>query len=125
METIAPFSLGESYAQKWSIENDANTVGYELVVSVLSLENETAELKNVYYQGKMAPISIEITNKGIIGVVEFGEVQESTEDFPFNLTETQAVISYVQKDKVRYYQINGIRQNLPVSYPTLKEKNSL
>ncbi|CAM3412789.1 hypothetical protein ZORO111903_04095 [Zobellia roscoffensis] len=123
LETMAPFSLGETYAQKWSVGEPMEEDGYELVVSVLSLDNDNADLKNIYYNGKMAPISIEVTDKGIIGISEFGKVQ-SSEEFPFELTETQAVISYMQKDKVKYYQINGIQQNLPISYSNLDEKNS-
>ena len=116
LETVAPFNLGEAYVQKWSIEEPSKEDGFELVVSVLSLENANADLKNVHYKGKMAPISIELTDKGIIAVAEFGNLEKSTEEFPFNLTETQAVISYMQKEKVKYYRINGIRQNLPVFY---------
>lgn len=124
LETTAPFSLGEAYAQKWSISQSPKDGGYEIVVSVLSLENDNANLKNVYYNGKMAPISIELTDKGIIGIAEFGAVVESPEEFPFDLTETQAVISYVHKEKVKYYQINGIQQNLPISYSSLEEKEA-
>ena len=124
LETVAPFSLGEAYAQKWSIDAPSVAEGFELVVSVLSLENANADLQNVYYNGKMAPISIELTDKGIIAVAEFGNLVKITEEFPFELTETQAVISYMQKEKVRYYQINGIQKNLPISYSDLDAKNS-
>ncbi|WP_155599009.1 hypothetical protein [Zobellia amurskyensis] len=124
LETIAPFNLGEAYGQQWSVDQLSDAKGYELVVSVLSLENDKADLKNVYHKGKMAPISIQLTDKGIIGIAEFGGGVESPEEFPFSLTETQAVISYVHKEKVKYYQINGIQQNLPVSYSSLSEKNS-
>ncbi|MGP1991674.1 hypothetical protein D9V96_007300 [Zobellia laminariae] len=124
LETLAPFSLGEAYGQSWSIDETTGVKGYELVVAVLSLENDKADLKNVYHKGKMAPITIELTDKGIMGIVEFGEAVESPEEFPFDLTDTQAVISYVHKEKVKYYRINGIQQNLPVSYSSLREKNS-
>ncbi|MGS0525696.1 hypothetical protein ACU8V7_11365 [Zobellia nedashkovskayae] len=86
------------------------------------MENDKADLKNLYHKGKMAPITIELTDKGIMGIVEFGEAVESPEEFPFDLTDTQAVISYVHKEKVKYYRINGIQQNLPVSYSSLREK---
>ncbi|WP_194533089.1 hypothetical protein [Zobellia nedashkovskayae] len=124
LEMIAPFSLGDAYAQKWSVETPKGRDGYEVVVTILSLKNDKAKLKNMYFKGKKAPVSILMTEKGIVGVAEFGDAADSIEDFPFNLTETQAIITYMQKGKLKYYKINGISQKLPISYPNLRKKNS-
>jgi len=40
------------------------------------------------------------------------------------LGEAEAVLSYMQKDKVRYIKINGIRQNPAVAFPSLVAKNN-
>ena len=129
LESTAPFSLGEAYAQEWTIE-EVEKSGHEVVIPILSLENEKAILKNLYYNGKMAPVNIELTEMGNVAVAEFGNQDAAevstggdSELFPFDLSETQAVISYVSNEKVRYYKINGIRRNLAVSYPTLTAKN--
>jgi len=134
LETTAPFSLGETYAQKWTIEDEPEKKGYEVIISVLSLENEEAVLKNLYHNGKMTSLEIKLTEMGNVAVAEFGsdEIETNTssldsteievEPFPFELTGTQAVISYVNNEKVKYYRIEGIRRNLPVSYATARAK---
>jgi len=82
----------------------------------------------------MAPVQIKLRDIGRVAVAEFGAISGSKDTadtvlpkakddiFPFELTETQAVISYVQKKKVRYYRIDGIQRKLPVTYPTESAK---
>lgn len=130
LETTAPFSLGAAYGQKWSVEDRPAAQGYEVVITILSLTEDEASLKNLYYQGKMAPVQIKLMDIGTVAVAEFGAISSGkdsavtlpskTEEnvFPFELSETQAVISYVQNRKVRYYKIDGIQRKLPVIYPT-------
>ncbi|MGB6153380.1 MAG: hypothetical protein WBG48_15480 [Pricia sp.] len=141
LETTAPFSLGETYAQQWNIRDRPAAGGYEVVITILSLTEEKAALKNLYHLGKMAPVSIELRNIGTVAVAEFGpvsttkstaadttsantKIDKNTEKevFPFELTETQAVISYVEKKKVRYYKIDGIQRNLPITCPNQSAK---
>mgnify|MGYP000613279659 CR=1 FL=1 len=134
LEIAAPFTLGEVFAQKWVLEDSPATQGYEVVISILSLSEDEAVLKNLYHKGKMVPIEIKLKEIGTVGVAEIGITtgennaadtipSEPEQDaFPFDLTETQAVISYVQNKKVRYYRIDGIQRNLPVSYPTALAK---
>lgn len=134
LETTAPFSLGEAYGQKWSVEDTPASQGYEVVITILSLTEDEAALKNLYYQGKMAPVQIKLTDIGMVAIAEFGAISgvSDTADtlspkaentiFPFKLTETQAVISYVQNKKVRYYRIDGIQRKPAISYPTHSAK---
>lgn len=139
MEATAPFSLGEAYGQKWSVEDRPAAKGYEVVITILSLSEDEATLYNLYHQGKMAPVQIKLKDIGTVAVAEFGATtsdknttevnspeaevgSKGQEALPFELTETQAVISYVQKKKVRYYQINGIQRKLPITYPSESAK---
>ena len=134
LEATAPFDLGEPYAQKWVIAEEPKKMGYEVVIPLLSLDTEMAVLKNLYHKGKMTSLEIKLTEMGNVAVAEYNSensgiitsgalpTETDEEPFPFDLTETQAVISYVNNEKVKYYLINGIRQNLPVTYPTLSDK---
>jgi len=134
LEATAPFDLGEPYAQKWVVAEVPKKSGYEVVIPVLSLDNEKAILKNLYHKGKMTRLEIKLTEKGNVAVAEYGsETKENDRagmlptqvdegPFPFDLTETQAVISFVNNEKVKYYLINGIRQHLPITYATVSEK---
>ena len=135
LEETTPFTLGETYAQKWVIEDEAQKMGYEVIVALLSLDNDKAILKNLYHKGKMTSLEIRLTEVGNVAIAEFGPgaIKKDTASivptgmderpFPFELTETQDVISYVNNEKVKYYKINGIRQNPRVFYPTQVAKN--
>lgn len=124
-----------TYAQKWAIKDKPEETGYELIIPILSLENDEAILKNLYYKGKMTPLEIKLMEIGNVAIAEFGPVaiekeavsivpdEIDEESFPFELTETQAVISYVNNEKMKYCKINGIQQNPQVSYPTAVAKN--
>lgn len=134
LETTAPFTLGETYAQKWKVENDPSEHGYEVIIPIVSLNNDDAVLKNLYHKGKMTALEMRLTEMGNVAIAEYGADKAlNTPDngdltkidkkpFPFVLTETQAVISYVNNEKVKYYKINGIRQNMTVSYATALAK---
>ncbi|NNE76226.1 MAG: hypothetical protein HKN31_04055 [Pricia sp.] len=135
LETTAPFRLGEAYAQKWIVEDDSAKQGYEVIIPLMSLDTDKAAIQNVYHKGKMASLQIKLTEKGTMAIAEFGEEvtrndpaitlssEKGIEPFPFDLTDTQAVISYLSNKKVRYYKINGIQRNPTVSYPTAIAKN--
>ncbi|MBC6997511.1 hypothetical protein [Cytophaga sp. FL35] len=129
LESIAPFDLGEPFAQEWKTADESEQ-GFELIIPITSLELKEAELKNLYFQGKMAPVVITLTELGNVAIAEFGQKSTKTgplnpsEPFPFELLDTQAVISYVSNDKVKYYKVNGVSQKIPITYSDLEAKNN-
>lgn len=142
LEIAAPFSLGEVYGQKWMIEDNLKDSGYEVIIPIMSLDENEAVLQNLYHKGKMVNLSIELRDEAIIAIAEYTKedllkkdmlVPESSkkkrrkdsekmELFPFELLETEAVLSYLQKDKVKYVKLTGIRQNPVVVYSSLKAR---
>ena len=142
LETSTPFTLGEVYAQKWIVENSTKDSGYEVVIPIMSLDENEAVLQNLYHKGKMVDISIELRESGMIALAEYTKEELLKKDilvpesdkgkrkknskkmelFPFELQDTEAVLSYLQKDKVRYIKLTGIRQNPVVAYESLKAK---
>lgn len=129
LETTAPFKLGEPFGQKWLVEDNPKKEGYDLIIPILSLDEDDAVLHNLYHRGKMANVEIEMREIGMVAVAEFpskkdsGELKlASGEAFPFLLGEAEAVLSYLNNDKVRYIKINGIRQNPTVAFPSLVAK---
>ncbi len=79
LETIAPFTLGEAYGQKWSVEDRPAAQGYEVVIAILSLTEDEAVLKNLYHQGKMAPVQIKLKDIGTVAVAEFGTISRGND----------------------------------------------
>ncbi|MFS4492800.1 hypothetical protein [Maribacter sp. 2308TA10-17] len=142
LETTAPFNLGEVYAQKWLIEDNLKDSGYEVIIPIMSLDENEAVLQNLYHKGKMVDLSMELRDGGIIALAEYTKEDllkkailvpenfkkrskknsKKRELFPFELQETEAVLSYLQNDKVKYVKLSGIRQNPTVVYPSLKAR---
>ncbi|NHF59129.1 hypothetical protein FK220_007245 [Flavobacteriaceae bacterium TP-CH-4] len=145
LENKAPFSLGEVYAQPWIIEDQPAEVGYDVFIPIRSLDVAKAVLQNLYHKGQMVALVIELQETGHVAIarLDANDFQKGdiimhadpkkevgnqppiliSKPLPFELTETQAVISYLQKDKVRYVMIDGIRINPVVSYPVQFAKN--
>lgn len=142
LETAAPFTLGEVYAQKWMVEDNRKDSGYEVIIPIMRLDEKEAVIQNLYHQGKMVELSIELRDTGMIALAEYskedvlkkdmlvpkatkkkkGKNAEKMEVFPFKLLETEAVLSYLQNDKVKYVKLSGIRQNPTVVYPNMKAR---
>ena len=57
LETTAPFSLGEVYAQKWMVEENLKDSGYEVIIPIMSLDENEAVLQNLYHKGKLVNLS--------------------------------------------------------------------
>lgn len=131
LETSAPFKLGEPFGQKWLVEDNPKKEGYDVIIPILSLDEDDAVLHNLYHRSEMTSIEIEMREIGMVAVAEFPSIENSEklelqdeEPFPFLLGEAEAVLSYLHNDKVRYIKINGIRQNPTVAFPSLLAKRS-
>ncbi len=133
LEVTAPFTLGEVYSEKWIVEDKPENGGYEVIISILSLDSKEAVLQNLYHKGQMANLTIELREIGTVALAEYTKVEpdtvpvdlkNETELFPFQLTDTEAVLSYLHNEKVKYIKLNGIRQNPVKVYPSLEARNS-
>ncbi len=142
LEATAPFTLGEVYAQKWTVEDKPEHGGYEVIISILSLDQEDAVLQNLYHKGRMTKLSIELREMGTVALAAYAREELVEKDtvlavdsskktskndnglFPFELTDTEATLSYLHKEKVKYVKLNGIRQNPVKVYPSLEARNS-
>ncbi len=142
LETSVPFSLGEIYAQKWMVEDNFKESGYEVIIPIMSLDENEAIIQNLYHRGKMVDLRIELRETGMVALAEYSKEDLLKKDilvpepmrkkksknskkmelFPFELQETEAVLSYLQNDKVKYVKLAGIRQNPVMLYPSLKAR---
>ncbi len=131
LEYTTPFRMGEPYVQPYVTATDTDISYYEVMIPILSLDKENAELQQLYYKGMQLPLQITLKDIGNVAIARYTpkDIAESqgtdtrqqsekndtagqaTVPFPFELSETQAVISYVQKDRVKYAELNGIRLN--------------
>ncbi len=128
LEISAPFKLGAPFGQKWVIEANPMKSGYDVIIPILSLDEDDAVLHNLYHQDQMAPVEIEMREIGMVAVARFDtngkfKTEPDKETFPFQLNETEGVLSYLQKKRVRYIKVNGIQKKPIISYPSLAARH--
>ncbi len=141
-KTELPFRLGQVYAQRWIVEENLEEVGYDVIIPIRSLDTKRATLQKLYHRGKVIDVKIELRKIGAIAVAEYpmGILQETTTAMveappndgqsifddsllPFKITDSQAVLTYLEGGEVKYFKIEDVRQNPIMSYPSLSSRN--
>ncbi len=142
LKTELPFRLGQVYAQRWIVEENPEEIGYDVIIPIRSLNTRRATLQKLYHRGKVIDVKIELRKIGAIAVAEYpmeilqemtltmvdGSLNDGESIFdesllPFKITETQAVLTYLEDGEIKYFKIEGIRQNPIMSYPSLSSRN--
>ncbi|WP_299533778.1 hypothetical protein [Ulvibacterium sp.] len=137
-----PFQLGQVYAQRWIVEENLEEVGYDVIIPIRSLDTKRATLQKLYHRGQVVDVKIKLQKIGAVAVAEYPmnilkEAAATGNDgswntgpgvfngpsLPFELTGTQAALTYLEGGKIKYFKIEYIRQNPIMSYPSLPFRN--
>ena len=107
-------------------------------------ENQSVDFQKVYFQNKVITAVIEQKqDKNYIAaryktstgedkkdlvlngdpVKEYGNTAKTKEEFPFELKNTEAVISYMINNRIHYYKIEKIKKEKRVFMPIAKPQN--
>ncbi|WP_339916150.1 hypothetical protein [Yeosuana marina] len=126
IKTKLPLELGQVYYQ-WTPDNEGGNSKKSLYIPVISNENAIS-LDSVYFQGQVAKLE-RINNSLFIGNFkttaiekpdlimssdpheEYGNIfqkPKQADDIPFDLNNTQCVISYKEGNKTSYFTIEGV-----------------
>ncbi|HMB62789.1 MAG TPA: hypothetical protein VKN36_06935 [Eudoraea sp.] len=130
LETSTPFVLGNASCQKWTGGREDKDPGEIVKITVRELTGMDVSFLNIYFRGSMAPVVMEMDDQGMMATAKFEtrkpdiimhadslrEVgnqppKRATRDgteFPFDLRETEAVLSYMENEKVKYVKVVGI-----------------
>lgn len=136
----APFELGEASCQKWTGGRPETGSGLLLQIPIPDELPEGISFQEAYFRGRIADLKTEnkdgerwvkanylnannFTKPDIVSdgdaIKEVGNQppkRNKKNDFPFELEEGQAVISYIDGDTVKYLKIENIKEKDPAIY---------
>ncbi|GHC44711.1 hypothetical protein [Ulvibacter litoralis] len=131
-EKNPPFIISEVYAQDWVAGVQGGGSGTNLFVTFSSI-NEDVEMKQLFFRNKIedtktkpnVPLQITGYFKGKNNervIMDSNPVKEAQNTppaaFPFQLSDTEAVLSYTISGALYYYKISDIENREAIAYPS-------
>ena len=126
----APFVVKDAVCQTWVGGREESGKGMEVKFSVDGFTGDGMELSQLYFRGRVADISLSATEEGTTATCIFIEQEKDIsmhsdpmkevgnqpprmksaeeKEFPFELGQDEAVISYREGDHMRYVKISGV-----------------
>lgn len=130
-EANPPFTIKEAYFQKWVAGTKEGGAGTKVHLVFKSIGPEVA-LKEIYFQNQIQKVQ-KASNSGYDYFAEFDsnirsniimdidpmkEAQNTpSQNFPFELQENEAVVSYLFNDKTNYFKIINLSEKERIAYP--------
>jgi len=136
-ESNPPFTISEIFSQKWVAGTQEGGSGINVHISFSEL-TEGVQIDQIYFRKKMIAAQQKPNMKSTyIGyfrndmgrdvVMGDSPVKEATntppKDFPFDLKENEAVISYTMKGSMAYFRTSDIVEKPLIAYPSTKPKD--
>lgn len=140
LQKETPFQLGSASCQHWAGGKEESGTGLILKIPIMAIEEGDVAMQNVYFRGKMTKLNLEIQEGKTYAIAKFEEpsmekpdiimhadpkqevgnrppkMKDAEIDFPFELADDEAVISYMEKEKLKYAKISGIKEKAPLIY---------
>lgn len=131
-EKNPPFIISEVYAQDWVAGVQGGGSGTNLFVTFKNVEEDVI-LKQLFFRNKIeeaqtkpnAPLRITGYFKGKNNervIMDSDPVKEAQNTppvpFPFELSDSEAVLSYTVSGTLQYYKISDIQNREPIAYPS-------
>lgn len=136
IEQAPPFTLEDAYFQDWVAGTKDGGSGTNVYMNFRSLQ-KAVEPQEMYFRSMIAKVQ-NITPDNNLYVANFrnGMVPDRIMDinptkeaqntpprpFPFNLSEDEAVLSYLHKGVLKYAKISKLRREAFIAYPGKKPK---
>ena len=135
LEDKAPLKIGEVYSQKWIAGVQGGGSGINLFIPT---EQSSITLDSVYFRNKAVKLEPN-PKEGILyigrfksefnqkkGIImsnepnaEYGNpLLETKKKTPFELKDTECVISYIHSGKTKYFKIENIAEKRMIPYPS-------
>ncbi|MEX0289016.1 MAG: hypothetical protein AB3N14_07875 [Flavobacteriaceae bacterium] len=141
LEVSTPFTLGASSCQEWVGGKEESGKGQLVKIAISEMKGEKVAFQNIYFRGQMAKVTMEMEDEGMIATAKFFDQKKpdiimhadatkevgnqpprqkplGEKEFPFELKETEAVLSYLEDEKVKYVKIVGIIEKPSRIYPS-------
>ena len=117
------FNIEEVYSQKWIAGVQGGGSGINVFIPITT-ELKDITLDNLYFRGNMVasqtkPSSPKLYIGRFIGNANQKEGYKSTGDkIPFDLKDNEAVVSYSEKGKIKYFKIENITEKPMEQFPS-------
>ena len=140
LEVSTPFTLGTSSCQEWVEGKEESGSGQLVKITVSEMTGEDIAFQNIYFRGQMAEVVMEMEDEGMVATAKFFKQKpdiimhsdatkevgnqppkrksEDEKSITFDLKETEAVLSYMENEKVKYVKIVGIIDKPSRIYPS-------
>lgn len=111
------FEIGKAMCQKWVGGRESSGSGLDLMIVVNFPEKTNITVKEMFFRGKQAPATIFSTDNNKFIKAEFlNSVANSKETSRLKLKTTEAVLSYLENDTLKFTKIMGIKEKQPLLY---------
>lgn len=138
LQNTAPVSFGDVYSQKWVAGVQGGGSGINLYIPISDEIPQNIQLDSIYFRGKAAKLE-SIKGKTVLYVARFennfnqkndivmsndpkqeygNEAPSLQTNIPFDLKDSEGVVSYKEADKTKYFKIGNITEKLPEHYPS-------
>ncbi len=143
LDTSPPFVLGTTTSQKWVGGREESGSGDIVKITIKEMKGEEVTFQNIYFKGGRSAVVMEMEDDGMMATAKFYTQKpdmimhadatkevgnqppklKSREDqeIPFELKETEAVLSYMENDKMKYVKIVGIVNKPTRIYPGIQK----
>ncbi|MEJ1221539.1 hypothetical protein [Sediminicola sp. 1XM1-17] len=140
-----PFVMGAATSQEWIGGREESGTGISVVVPISAI-SKNVSFQDMYFRGQIVQVSTDREGEGLTVQGNFKKVPKeqglftpedpkremggqqpplsgkAAQDFPFDLTFHEAVLSYIVKNRMKYVKISGIKEKAVLIYST-KPKN--
>ena len=138
MKQDLPFHLGEVYFQKWNAGVKEAGSGTDLYITLISELPKDVRMDSIFFKGKGTKIiMLKDNNHMYVGrfkaeyiqktdyimketsAKEYGnEVPPLSKKIPYELKDSEAVLSYISNEKTKYFKIENITEKATQNYPS-------
>lgn len=141
LQKSAPVSLGDVYCQKWVSGVQGGGSGLNLFIPGSKEMPQSIQLDSVYFRGKGTKLEkVQLDNVMYVGRFDndFNQKKDivmshdSEEEYgnqaplldtkiPFDLKNSECVVSYKEGTETKYFKIENITQKQPEHFPNTKQ----
>ena len=140
LQANAPLNFGAAEFQTWVAGVKGGGSGINLYIPVLEASETNIKLDSVYFRGKVATLEL-LQDESNTYVARFkgefnqivaisintdkslegdGKNSEIVQKIPFDLKDSECVISYKKGGEIQYFKIENISEKPPVHYPSVR-----
>lgn len=127
---VAPFEIKEAVCQTWVGGREESGSGMEVKIALEGISEADVDLNQLYFRGRVGDVSLFTTEQGKTAICTFTDQEKDISmhsdptkevgnqpprirsaeeiEFPFELEQDEAVISYMEGGRMRYFKITGV-----------------